>query len=174
MAASAECAPYNGLKQRLVFQEGSAQMGKMSKELKLNMWVHVYPAEDVPGQWVSHCLDVDVVSQGDTLVHALMMGIEASAMVIAEDIKNNEEPLFRRAPAEYWKALNSLHRNATARQISIQEMEKVGANDNIEVFANIAVNVRLEANAHEAKIDGDGDDPVVAYAKQPQRDSLPA
>ena len=32
--------------------------------------VLVTPAKDVPGQWVAHCLQLDVVTQGDSISHA--------------------------------------------------------------------------------------------------------
>ena len=60
------------------------------------------PATDVPGMWVAHCLDVDVVTTGRTADHALEMIREAVSMVVADDSGEGLDPLSRRAPQEFW------------------------------------------------------------------------
>lgn len=71
-----------------------------------NFWVLVRPAGDIAGKWVAHCLDLDVVSQGESIKHALDMVVEATAMVLADDIKNCSEPgKGRRAPDKFWTLL---------------------------------------------------------------------
>lgn len=70
-----------------------------------NFWVIAKPAEDVPGEWVAHCLEVDVVSQGSSLNHAFEMVAEAVAMVVTEDIATGKQPTDRRAPEEFWGEL---------------------------------------------------------------------
>lgn len=63
-----------------------------------NVWVMVRPAESVAGQWIAHCLDFDVVTQGDSLEHALAMVHEAAVMVALDDLNSGRDPLDRRAP----------------------------------------------------------------------------
>lgn len=67
-----------------------------------NFWMIVKRSLDLPGQWIAHCLDVDVVSQGNSFEQAFRMGFEAVAMVIAEDLRAGDEPLARRAPPQVW------------------------------------------------------------------------
>lgn len=57
---------------------------------------------------MSHCLDFDVVSQGDSIEHAFKMGMEATRMVLAEDLSAGREPHARRAPQRYWDALYTM------------------------------------------------------------------
>jgi predicted RNase H-like HicB family nuclease len=70
-----------------------------------NLWVLVRPAEDLKDQWVAHCLELDVVSQGTSFTHAMEMVFEAIAMVVTDDIGAGRDPLSRRAPEEYWSEL---------------------------------------------------------------------
>lgn len=73
-----------------------------------NFWVIAKPAEDVPGEWVAHCLEVDVVSQGRSLNHSFAMVAEAVAMVVTEDLAAGRQPTDRRAPEEFWRELWNL------------------------------------------------------------------
>jgi hypothetical protein len=66
------------------------------------VWVVVSPAEDVPGEWLAHCLDLDVMSQGRSLPHALDMMVEAVGLVLDEDCKAGLNPFDRMAPQEHW------------------------------------------------------------------------
>lgn len=54
-------------------------------------------------QWVSHCLDLDLVSEGATLRDAVDAVVEAIDMVVREDVQQGLDPLDRkRAPREFW------------------------------------------------------------------------
>ncbi len=57
---------------------------------------------ETPGVWIGHCLEVDVVSQGDGPEHALVMVMEATAITIEYDRREGRYPFRRCAPAEYW------------------------------------------------------------------------
>lgn len=68
-----------------------------------NVWVIARPAEDVPGQWVGHCLDFDIISVGTSLQHALAMTAEAVCVCLEDDIKCGAGAFSRSpAPPEYW------------------------------------------------------------------------
>lgn len=71
-------------------------------------WAILEPAEDLPGQWVAHCLDFDVVTYGNSLEHSLKMLLEATAMVICDDLERGADPSERRAPEEYWQRLSHI------------------------------------------------------------------
>ncbi len=73
--------------------------------------VLVTRAEDVPGLWVSHCLNLDVISQGETLGAALDAVKEAVEMVLDDDLARGADP-FERGPApdECWQQMNEVMR----------------------------------------------------------------
>jgi predicted RNase H-like HicB family nuclease len=71
-------------------------------------WATIRPAEDAAGQWVGHCLDMDVVSQGNSPLEAIEMVMEATTMVAADDLLKGRNPLDRRAPREEWLELARL------------------------------------------------------------------
>lgn len=77
-----------------------------------SFWVLVSRAEDVPGEWVAHCLDLDVVSQGRSLDHSLEALAEAVTMVLADDLSENLDPYAVRAkaPTEDWDRLAQIAR----------------------------------------------------------------
>jgi hypothetical protein len=65
--------------------------------------VLIKPADDVPGQWAGHCLDLDIVSAGTSASHAFEMTTEAVRECIADDLANGLDPWERRkAPPELW------------------------------------------------------------------------
>ena len=67
------------------------------------VWLVLKPAADVLGQWVAHCLELDVVTQGNSLAHALEMGREVVALTLADDLDAGRSPRDRGpAPEEYW------------------------------------------------------------------------
>jgi hypothetical protein len=77
----------------------------MKRTARVVCWVVVEPAHDVPGQWTAHCLDFDVVTQGNSFGHALEMLCEATTIVLAEDLIAGRDPAKRRAPEECWEPL---------------------------------------------------------------------
>jgi predicted RNase H-like HicB family nuclease len=79
-----------------------------------NVVVLVTPAEDVPGQWIAHCLNVDVVTQGDSVQHAFMMAQEAIVQVVEDDVRQGFNPLDRKsAPAECWDVVRETLQHGT-------------------------------------------------------------
>ncbi len=78
------------------------------KERSFDLTAVIKPAEDIPGRWVSHCLELDVVSEGDTLTAAMGMLIEAAEMAITDDLNGGRNPLARRAPKEFWLELDRI------------------------------------------------------------------
>jgi predicted RNase H-like HicB family nuclease len=58
------------------------------------LWIHVTPSE-ISGQWVSHCLNFDVVSQGDSPEHAYQMALEATELVVLDDLAHGLNPFDR-------------------------------------------------------------------------------
>lgn len=60
-----------------------------------------YQAEDLPGEWIAHCLDLDVVTQGEPLLDALESIVDSVSTVL----KEGDLSLYKRAPAEDWAVL---------------------------------------------------------------------
>jgi len=75
----------------------------------------IYPAEDVPGQWIAHCLDFGVVTQGNDPVHAAYMLLDALTLVLSDDVLSGKNPHRRRASAEEWAEFEALKKKATRR-----------------------------------------------------------
>lgn len=76
--------------------------------MKTSFWFLFERAEDIPGVWIAHCLDLHVVTQGASLGHALEMALEATRIVLDADAESGRNPLERRAPPEYWEKLYQL------------------------------------------------------------------
>lgn len=90
----------------------------MRNQRRVPCWAIIQPADDIPGVWVGHCLDLDVVTQGDSPEHALRMVHEASAMTLSDDLARGAEPTARRAPHEYWRLLSKiLHQGQRVQDI---------------------------------------------------------
>jgi predicted RNase H-like HicB family nuclease len=72
-------------------------------------WVLIYPAEDVAGSWVAHMLDLDVVSFGDSIAHALKMVLEATMLCVRWDLEAGKHPFTtrKRAPASEYKKVKA-------------------------------------------------------------------
>jgi predicted RNase H-like HicB family nuclease len=64
---------------------------------------------ELPGQWVAHCLNWDLVTQGNSLEHATKMIVEAIALTIEEDHAARLDPSQRAsAPEEFWLEFRSI------------------------------------------------------------------
>ena len=65
-------------------------------------------------QWIAHCLELDLVTQGNTAEHAVEMIAEAIELVAESNVWHGQPPLtFRSAPAEDWDRLRGAEEVAT-------------------------------------------------------------
>lgn len=92
----------------------------MSRTFSLNFFLK--RSEEIPGQWYAHCLDVDVVTYGNSLRHALEMAKEAVDLVILEDLSQGLEPTERSAPREEWETVLRLVNGAGTRAYPLAEL----------------------------------------------------
>src|SRR6266850_344752 len=99
-----------------------------------NLWVVVRPAEDLPDQWVAHCLELDVISQGTSFQHAMAMVGEAAFLAVTEDLSAGRDPLLRRAPDEFWTDLYSIA--ASGEQVPYASLLKGVDGDFVEAIAS--------------------------------------
>lgn len=64
-----------------------------------------YPAPDLPGVWLAHALDLDVMAQGDSPQHAAGLLEEAVWEMVAFRLSNGLPPVdWTPAPDEVWQA----------------------------------------------------------------------
>lgn len=116
-----------------------------------NLWALIYPASDVPGQWVAHCLDHDIVTVGNSARHASEMLTEAVVLSATEDVKAGRDPFGRsRAPSEDWVELDRIIREGEFRQGEIPADEATQANCIIALQLMLIVDVP-ERHAPSAK-----------------------
>jgi predicted RNase H-like HicB family nuclease len=104
-------------------------------------WAIVQPAPDLPGQWVAHCLEFDVVSQGNSMMEALEMVFEATQAVICDDLNDGRDPIVARntAPDEYRRLLKEILRDGEGAPLS----DILAASANGEV-AEAAIQLYME------------------------------
>lgn len=107
----------------------------MTHSTTLNLWAVARPAPDVPGEWVAHCLELDVMSQGSSLRQAFDMLSEAVQIAWNEDSRVGRDPLSHRAPddcwAELWEVVNRGERGPIA------ELEKLPADADLVIAAQL-------------------------------------
>ncbi len=80
---------------------------------KLNVWVIFRRPAPGVGDWEAHVLDLDVVTYGKTLAHAVEMALEAARMIVVDDLQEGRDPSERRAPDEEWREMYELQERAT-------------------------------------------------------------
>ena len=109
-------------------------------------WVKFWPAPDLPGQWIAHCLDFDVVTQGNSLPHVMNMVLEAVGMTICDDLDDGRDPSERRAPAEFWEDMYSGVASSTPHRLSdiVSDPSFSGT-----VYANLEIAVRKTELPHQ-------------------------
>ena len=103
-----------------------------------DLHVHFFPAEDVPGIWVAHCLDFDVVSQGTSLSDAMGMIREAVELTVIDDLGRGLDPHLRRAPKEEWDAFWGAVAGAVAQPVGLV-LERAGEIRSVVTFPTMTV-----------------------------------
>lgn len=102
--------------------------------------VLVSRAPDVPGEWVAHCLNLDVISQGRSVREAIDAVCEAVTMVVEADLARGVDPLKREsAPEEFWESFSSILRRG----------QPVGKLDEEQVVA-VATAIQVVRGLHPA------------------------
>lgn len=95
----------------------------MSEPQAFSGWVYISKAEDVPGCWVAHCIDFNIISTGDSPNHALEMVHEAVGTALADDLSRGLDPNARRSEcsSEDWNPLLQLMNRHT--KVPVREMD---------------------------------------------------
>jgi predicted RNase H-like HicB family nuclease len=87
--------------------------------------VAIYPANDVEGQWIAHCLETDLVTQGDSVEHALEMAAEALDAVAKFNTSHDRFPVtLTPAPREIWALVNLEKPSGITANVEIKYRKK--------------------------------------------------
>ena len=107
------------------------------KEVR-NLKVLVSRAADLPGQWLGHCLDLDLMSQGNSIDEAMESMVEIVSLAMVEDLKEGLDPFQVRegAPEACWQEWMQI--TATGRPLSALTADQVSS------VRALAVQVQLE------------------------------
>lgn len=103
--------------------------------LKHTLNVLLYPSKQIRGQWIAHCLEIDLVTQGNNQEHAMEMIAEAIEIVADDNVRNGGAPLlFRSAPKEDWERLR------TAKPLNVTRMLHLDGSfpDDVTLTPNVA------------------------------------
>jgi len=78
-------------------------MSNITFSIQCQLRVVIYPAPDIKGQWIAHCLETDIVTQGDSADHAYEMIVEAVKDIARFNLDHGRPPFkFTPAPKEVW------------------------------------------------------------------------
>jgi predicted RNase H-like HicB family nuclease len=93
-----------------------------------NLSVLAEPARSIPGAWVAHCLNLDIVSQGTSLEEAMEAIVEAIVMSVGADLSEGLDPFDVRpkAPDEDWNRFLHVVKNGRSLQ-SIEDRSQLAA-----------------------------------------------
>jgi len=88
---------------------------RVDRQSRRAVWAHFYPAPDLPGRWIGHCLDADIVTQGDSFEGVQAMLREAVAMAWEHA---SHVAFMRAAPPSFWQELWSIvDQGESSRQV---------------------------------------------------------
>ena len=117
---------------------------------EFSVLIHREPG--LEGPWVSHCLNWDLVSQGDSPAHALEMIAEAIGLVIVEDSKEGLDPNDRSpAPDDLWKLFANTQQHGT--RISPADVDTLAAQSGETVIAAVLYMHQIHAGERFARAD---------------------
>ena len=72
----------------------------------VDLWLMLEPSTELPGQWVSQCLNWGLVSQGNSPRQAFEMILECIALTVEDDLEGGWDTSARKpAPPEAWEQL---------------------------------------------------------------------
>ncbi len=125
----------------------------MRTKWHFNFWAVVKPSKAIPGEWIAHSLEFDVVSQGSSPQHALDMMAEATFMVLTHDLENKLKVSRRRAPEKFFEELNRIieHGEPIAGQ-SLDEAGKGNVMFCVPVFMIIKQEIASETASSKDNI----------------------
>lgn len=76
---------------------------KRPRRLTYHFALLFFADDSIPGCWVAFALDIGVVTQGESLAHAVYMVKEAMAMYIAWHAARGQDPFRIRGEDNHWQ-----------------------------------------------------------------------
>lgn len=84
------------------------------------------------GQWVAHCLNLDLVSQGNSPSDAVRMILEATSIAVIDDMKAGLDPAGRSpAPKDLWDLFARTQQSGT--RIAAADVDRLAASKSLVV-----------------------------------------
>ena len=96
----------------------------MQLAIEFPLRVVIYPAPDMKGQWITHGLETDIVTQGDSPEHAMEMMADALKTTIDYAARHQFSSVqrlpftLRSAPREVWDLIGESEREQESRSSS--------------------------------------------------------
>lgn len=118
-------------------------------------WVVLRPSGEIEGEWLAHCLQLDLVTQGTSPQHAIQMAREAIELVVLDDLNHDLDPLDRpQADAACWDEYDDVTRNGLPLVCDLESFAKdKGAGIDEWIFvAGMAVRARKETAEEDVKV----------------------
>jgi len=131
--------------------------------------IMLQPAIDLPGQWVAHCLEMDVMSQGDSLSNAIESIQEAIELSLMDDLEAGVSRAG--APGEFWDEWFSVMDKG--QRAEIQDIERTIRHDALRVATLIYARISVTQQTSEHFVPF-GPPKLTRMAGQADRSSAPA
>lgn len=113
-----------------------------------NYWVLVKPSVDLPGQWTAHCLDFDIVTQGESVEHAMAMIQEAVEICICDDLNAGCDPHDRgTTPEEDWAEWKAVLRRG--KRLKFEELNDAA---HAQRIACVVIQMHFVAAQHSSPV----------------------
>lgn len=107
------------------------------------------PALEGESPWVAHCLNWDLISQGDSPKHAIMMIFEAIVMTIVADEAESFDPDARpSAPEKSWDEFRKIQNEGF--RVAANDVNAVADQANVAAFAAVVYLDRLPDHEHKS------------------------
>ena len=103
----------------------------MIQNLNLPFWAYFERDASIGGAWVAHVLELDLVTQGQSLSDAMEMARDAALEIVLDDMQNGRNFRDRRAEPKYFDKLWELLSSKPAQPVTAvvrdeKEFTKVG------------------------------------------------
>ena len=117
---------------------------------EFSVLIHREPG--LEGQWVAHCLNWDLVSQGESPANAVKMIVEAIVLAIVEDAREGLDPNDRPpAPDDLWKLFANTQQHGT--RISPGDVDTLAAQTGEPVIAAVMYMHQIHAGERFVRAD---------------------
>jgi len=95
------------------------------------------------GQWIAHCLNLDLVSQGNSPSDAVRMILEATSIAVIDDMKEGLDPAGRSsAPKDLWDLFARTQQSGT--RIAAADVDRLAASRTLVVALIACIHVAEE------------------------------